>query len=437
VWLPEAHPAAPSHVSAVMSGVMIKLGIYGLLRTLTWIGPPPLAWGVTLVLVGTLSSLGGVLHALAQHDIKRLLAYHSVENVGIIALGMGVGMLGQSQAVPSVAFLGYGGAVLHVLNHGLMKGLLFQCAGAVVHATGTRNVESLGGLSRRMPITAATFLLGSVAIAGLPPLNGFISELLIFAGALRAASVMPAPAAIAALVAVPALALTGGLACACFAKVYGVVFLGTGRTPAAEHAHEPGWASLGAMIAGASLCLVLGLAPYLALLLVTAPALQLTGMAIAPADAVSVISGVWPVTLVFVALAASLAWLRRRLLAGRSVSLGDTWGCGYDAATARMQYSAASFASPLLAPFEAILATRVHRDGPTGYFPTHAHFERHHGDVTADDVFVPGIRRGVRLLGRLHVLQQGRMQAYLVYILAVLIGLLVWVLVFPMEAGPR
>jgi hydrogenase-4 component B len=437
VWLPEAHPAAPSHVSAVMSGVMLKMGIYGLLRTLTWIGPPPLLWGVTLIFIGALSCLGGVLHALAQRDIKRLLAYSSVENIGIIALGLGVGMLGQAGRVPAVAFLGYGGALLHVLNHGLMKGLLFQCAGSVVHATGTRNVESLGGLSHRMPITAAAFLLGSVAISGLPPLNGFLSELLIFAGALRAASAMPAPGAIAALVTVPVLALTGGLACACFVRVYGVVFLGTPRTPAAAHAHEPASAGQGAMIAGVALCVVLGVAPILALALITPPVLELTGSDAAPPDTVAGIATIGRVTLVFVAAAASLAWLRKRLLSGQSVRRGATWGCAYDAATPRMQYSAASFASPLLAPFEAIFVTRVHREGPSGYFPARAHFERHYGDATQDRVFVPGIRRGVRILGRLHVLQQGRIQAYLVYIMAVLIGLLVWVLIFPMEPGAR
>jgi hydrogenase-4 component B len=438
VWLPEAHPAAPSHVSAVMSGVMLKLGIYGLLRTVLWLGQPPIEWGITLVLVGTVSSLGGVLHALGQHDLKRLLAYHSVENVGIIALGMGVGMLGQSESLPAVAYLGYAGALLHVLNHGLMKGLLFQCTGGVVHATGTRNIESLGGISRRMPITAATFLLGSVAISGLPPLNGFVSELLIFVGALRGAAVMTASSAVSALVVIPVLALTGGLACACFVKVYGVVFLGTPRTAAAEHAHESGRAGLTAMIAGAALCLAVGLIPGSALRLVATPVHELSGFGdLAASDAVPGISNVLRVTAIFAAITACLAWLRGRLLAHRGVTQGSTWGCAYDVPTARMQYTAASFASPLLAPFDAVFATRVHRDGPSGYFPVHAHFERHRGDVTADHVFVPAMRRGVRLLGRLHVLQQGRIQAYLVYILAVLIGLLVWVLVFPMGAAVR
>ena len=385
VWLPEAHPAAPSHVSAVMSGVMLKLGIYGLLRTVLWLGPPPTQWGIALVLVGIVSSVAGVLHALAQHDLKRLLAYSSVENVGIIMMGIGVGMLGQSESLPAVAFLGYAGALLHVLDHGLMKGLLFHCAGAVVHGSGTRNIESLGGLSRRMPVTAATFLLGSVAISGLPPLNGFISELLIFAGALRGAAAMTTSGAISALLVVPALALTGGLACACFVKVYGIVFLGTPRTAAAAHTHETGRSGRIGLVAGAVLCLAVGLAPVFALRLVSTPADELSGYAgTTMTDAIAGVSALWRVTAIFAVLAACLAWLRRRLLAHRSVGSASTWGCAYDVPTARMQYTSASFSSPLLAPFDAIFATRVHRDGPAGYFPVHAHFERHRGDVTAD-----------------------------------------------------
>ena len=162
VWLPEAHPAAPSHVSAVMSGVMIKTGIYGLLRTLTFLGEVPSWWGWTLVTVGVVSGILGVLFALAQHDLKRLLAYHSVENIGIIALGLGVGLLGMAYRLPVMALLGFTGAMLHVLNHALFKSLLFLGAGAVQHSTGTRDIDRLGGLLKKMPVTGATFLAGSV-----------------------------------------------------------------------------------------------------------------------------------------------------------------------------------------------------------------------------------------------------------------------------------
>ena len=184
VWLPEAHPAAPSHVSAVMSGVMIKTGIYGLLRMLTLLGPPPAWWGWTLLGIGVVSGVLGVLFALAQHDLKRLLAYHSVENIGIIALGLGVGLLGISYGNPTMAALGFAGGLLHVVNHAVFKSLLFLGAGSVLHATGTGEIDRLGGLLKRMPVTGATFLVGAAAISGLPPLNGFVSEFLIYLGAL-------------------------------------------------------------------------------------------------------------------------------------------------------------------------------------------------------------------------------------------------------------
>jgi len=188
VWLPEAHPAAPSHVSAVMSGVMIKTGIYGLLRALTFLGPPENWWGLLLIGVGLTSGILGVLFALAQHDLKRLLAYHSVENIGIIALGIGIGLIGLASNLSAMAVLGFAGALWHILNHALFKGLLFLGAGSVAHATATRDMERLGGLIKRMPWTALSFLVGAVAIAGLPPLNGFVSELLVYVGAYRGAT---------------------------------------------------------------------------------------------------------------------------------------------------------------------------------------------------------------------------------------------------------
>ena len=217
VWLPEAHPAAPSHVSAVMSGVMIKTGIYGLMRMLTFLGPPPAWWGLTILGIGILSGILGVLFALAQHDLKRLLAYHSVENIGIIAIGMGAGMIGISFGLNDVALLGFAGSILHVTNHALFKGLLFLGAGSVAHATGTRNIESLGGLMKKMPVTGATFMTGSAAISGLPPLNGFVSEFLIYAACFKLALSGAWGGAIGGC-AIAALALIGGLAAACFAK---------------------------------------------------------------------------------------------------------------------------------------------------------------------------------------------------------------------------
>jgi hydrogenase-4 component B len=424
-WLPDAHPAAPSHVSAVMSGVMIKMGIYGLLRVLTFLGPPPLWWGALVVVLGAISGVAGVVHALAQHDLKRLLAYHSVENIGIIALGIGIGLLGQHAGQVTVALLGYAGALLHVLNHGLFKGLLFQGAGSVLHATGTRDVEALGGLLRRLPATGLAFLVGSIAICGLPPLNGFVSEWLIYLGAFRGGTALSGAAGVAAVLVLPALALIGGLAAACFVKAFGVVFLGEPRTLRATEAHEAGPAMRTAMAIGAGLCLLVGLWPAGVLALVAPAASQLLGgsvrsLAPGPPPAITTMA------LLLIAVTAVLALVRARLLRGRSVATAPTWGCGYAHPTARMQYSATSFAAPVLAPFAAVLQIRTHGELPAGVFPAPAHYEQHVGDMAGERLLVPAWRRFLHTAGRLRVIQHGRMQLYLVYVLCTLVALVVW-----------
>ncbi|HWQ08348.1 MAG TPA: proton-conducting transporter membrane subunit, partial [Holophaga sp.] len=259
-WLPVAHAAAPSHVSSFMSGVLIKMGILGLVRLLSWIPDPPLWWGGLLVVLGAASGILGVAFALGQHDLKRLLAYHSIENIGIILLGLGIGTLGKSIGSPSVQILGYAGGLLHVLNHSLFKGLLFLDAGAVIRTMGTRDLERMGSLSRSMPVTGATFLVGAWAICGLPPLNGFVSEWLIYLAAFRGLAVSHLPWTVVAL---SALALIGALALACFAKAYGTVFLGHPRSEAVRQAQEAPRAMLVPMMGLAGGCMVVGLAPVL------------------------------------------------------------------------------------------------------------------------------------------------------------------------------
>ena len=424
IWLPDAHPAAPSHVSAVMSGVMIKMGIYGLLRVLPFLGPPPAWWGVAFVLVGAVSGVVGVVHALAQHDLKRVLAYCSVENVGVIALGLGIGLLAQHHGTPALATLGFAGALLHTLNHGLFKGLLFQAAGSVLHGSGTRQIEFLGGLCRRMPETGTALLVGSVAICGLPPLNGFVSEWLIYLGAFRGGATLPAAGAVAALVALPALALIGGLAIACFVRVVGVAFLGEPRTDHARHAHEVGLAMRAPMLVAALACLAIGLWPAGARALVAPAATSLSGAAM-PAD-LGPLFNISVLATVLIALIVALAWLRTRILRGRPVGQAATWGCGYPHPTPRMQYTATSFADPALAPFSSALQIRTYGGLPDGIFPTLAHFEKHVGDTAGERVLVPAWRHFLQTARRLKVIQHGRMQLYLVYILATLVALVLW-----------
>jgi len=431
IWLPEAHPAAPSHVSALMSGVMIKTGIYGIVRVLSFIGTPPLWWGWTLVSIGAVSGVMGVLFALSQHDIKRLLAYHSVENIGIICLGLGVGLLGMSFGSTTVAFLGFAGALLHVLNHALFKGLLFMGAGAASHAAGTREIDRLGGLLRRMPLTGAAFLVGAAAISGLPPLNGFISELLIFLGAYNAAAAGPAAQAAAAGIVVAALALIGGLAVACFTKAFGISFLGEPRTPAAAAAVEAGPSMTVPVIILAAACAAIGLLGSVAVFLLA----PLAGAVarVGPADAAVIMAGTSPglvkVTIgagALAALVAGLAILRAVLLSRSSVRSAGTWDCGYTHPDARMQYTSSSFAQPLTGMFHFPLATHRRWTPISALFPVKAEFSSHTPDLFAQGLFRPAFAGIGALLSRLRWLQHGRLQLYVLYVAATLLVLLIW-----------
>jgi formate hydrogenlyase subunit 3/multisubunit Na+/H+ antiporter MnhD subunit len=431
VWLPEAHPAAPSHVSAVMSGVMIKTGIYGLLRILTVLGPPPPWWGWVLCAVGLTSGIVGVLFALAQRDLKRLLAYSSVENVGIIALGLGVAELGLSAGSAAVAVLGLAGALLHVVNHALFKGLLFLGAGAVAHATGTREIDRLGGLLKRMPRTGAAFCVGAVAICGLPPLNGFASEFLIYLAAIRGVVSGGATPAVPLLGAIAGLALIGGLAVACFTSAFGIVFLGEPRSAQVALAHEPRWPMQVPMLLLAAGCVLVGcLAPLLVgpLQPVVALASGLPPAAVGEvmASAAAPLSSIGAAAVGVLLLAALLAGVRRWLLAGRQVDDGVTWDCGYARPSPRMQYTAASFAQPLTALFAPLLQSRRRVVPPVGLFPRESAFSIDTPDVCTEQFYAPLFAAIGRGLAALRWLQHGQVQLYVLYIGLTLLLLLVW-----------
>jgi hydrogenase-4 component B len=417
-WLPEAHASAPSHVSALMSGVVIKMGIYGLFRVLTLLAAPPAWWGWLVLALGVTSGVLGVLWALAQHDLKRLLAYHSVENIGIILMGLGAGALGITYQVPLVAVLGFAGAILHTLNHALFKSLLFLGAGATVHATGTRDLDRLGGLARRMPLTWLAFLLGSVAIVGLPPLNGFVSEWVVFQALLGGVS-SGTPIRLT-LVAVTGLALVGGLALACFAKVCGIVFLGVPRSGDPARVHEAAPGMLAPMFGLVAACALIGLLPGLAV----PPALAVGGSIarVAAASAASelpqALTRIGLLSLLLVAMlgVGSLAWsaVRRR----RSITRADTWGCGYALPSARMQYTASSFAAPLLAAFGRLAGVHETRDLTA--------FHSHTREIVLEGAILPTWTAMRNVLWRLRPIQQGRLWVYLLYLIAVLLLLLLY-----------
>jgi hydrogenase-4 component B len=421
LWLPPTHAAAPSHVSSVMSGVLIKMGILGLVRLLSWIPDPPFWWGAVLMALGALSGILGVAFALGQHDLKRLLAYHSIENIGIILLGLGLGTLGKSTGHPVVQVLGFAGALLHVLNHSLFKGLLFLAGGSVVHAVGTRNLEQMGGLGRRMPWTSAAFLVGSWAISGLPPLNGFVSEWFIYVGSFRALGYFRWPWS---LVVLTALALIGALAAACFAKAYGTVFQGSPCTEAAEAAHESPRSMLVPMGILAAACAIIGLAPML-----MAPALDRVVAALGEgtgAQQLAHLVSLPSLSILALVMLVLVILLWRWLRPVASEGTLPTWDCGYAVSNARMQYTASSFADGLVGGMRWALWPKSHGGRVTGSFPIDRPFESHVPDPILDRLADPVFRFLAAGATLLRFLQSGQLHIYLLYVLLVLLTLLIW-----------
>ncbi|HEY5492782.1 MAG TPA: proton-conducting transporter membrane subunit [Gemmatimonadaceae bacterium] len=414
IWLPTAHANAPSHVSAMMSGVAIKIGIYGLVRFTGWLPTPPGA-GWVLAVLGASSAVFGVAFALGQHDLKRLLAYHSVENVGIILIGLGFALVATEQGHPTWGRLALAGGLLHVWNHGLFKGLLFLGAGSVVHATGTREMSRLGGLWRTMPWTTGLFALGAVAICGLPPLNGFVSEWLVFLG-LFGATMSRGVSVWGAIPAAILLAMTGALALACFVKVCGVVFLGAPRSAAAALAHESGLRMRIPMMVLALACVVIGLAPiavWPAVTLVVGTWHPEWAGAVAPASLVTL----GRVQAAVAVLAAFAIWALWKQVRRQGMSLAPTWDCGYARPTARMQYTAGSFASIITGWFAFILRPVQHSSRPVDLFPRAASYEEHTPETVLERIVEPMYAVVMRSAVAARRLQHGRVQAYLLYLL--------------------
>jgi hydrogenase-4 component B len=413
IWLPPAHAAAPSQVSALMSGVMIKTGIYGLFRIILLFREIPAWWGWLILVLGLVSGIMGVVLAIAQHDLKRLLAYHSVENIGIILIGLGAGLLGMSHGLTSLAVLGLAGALLHVINHGLFKALLFLSGGAVIRATHTRQLSAYGGLFHAMPLTALFFLGGAVAICGLPPLNGFVSEWLIYLGLFRGG--LTATGLAGLLPAVAGLALIGGLALLCFTKVFGLCFLGAARPEHRMLTEAPG-AMLTAMGVLLAACFAIGLAPLGIMpllaaavakpgLAVTVPAGEASLAALAPAGYLSL----GALFLLLVLLSAAGLLQRRAPRAG-------TWGCGYAGPLPRARYTPSSFAEMIMGFFHWSLRTRQSGEPRLGLFPPRASFVTHTPDFVLDLLVLPAVAilvSGASCFRRL--VQHGVLGTYLLY----------------------
>jgi len=443
-WLPAAHPVAPSNVSAFMSGVLIKTGIYGMARAFFYfLGTPPMWWGVTVLAIGTVSAVLGVLYALMQHDLKRLLAYHSIENIGIILMGFGASLMFLHTGHPLLATLALIAGLYHTINHAVFKGLLFLGAGAVLHATHTRDMEHMGGLAKRMPQTAFCFLIGAVAISALPPLNGFVSEWLTYQSLLQGFGSTDSLLRLMFPIGGALLALTSALAAACFVKAFGITFLAQPRSEAAAQAHEAPLTMLlgqGVLVAA---CLFLGLFPTVFLRILDPLTQQLTGLQISPQLTLAnglVLSGVnqnggTVSTLGIAALGVGLLFIPFALwlVLGQKTKtrIGPTWDCGLQGLTPRMEYTATGFSKPIRMIFKALFRPRreVQREYDfSPYFTTSIRFEAHVEEVFETRIYRPLQRQVLRLSRRMRALQAGSLQAYLIYIFITLLLLLIFAL---------
>ncbi|MBF0312603.1 MAG: hydrogenase [Oligoflexia bacterium] len=436
-WLPEAHPAAPSPISALMSGVMIKTGIYGIIRATLTLSPHiPIYFGEVILILGIISGVGGVLLALSQHDLKRLLAYHSVENIGIICIGMGIGLIGASTQNSLLFVFGFSGALLHVINHALFKGLLFLGAGSIITSTKEKLIDRLGGLIKFMPITALTFTIGAISISGIPPFNGFVSEFFIYYGTLKSLTGHFSGLnqwLIAAIITVLSLALIGGLALLCFAKVVGVVFLGEQRSHHLEVAREKEISILLPMIILAFLCVTIGICPTIVIPILSTPILFLSSkLSLTPIDLNALLGGFAVLgNLVhffafFLLLLTFMILLRLFLHSKRKTDIALTWDCGHHEPTAKMQYTASSFAVSTIDFFKFLLPSKrklsikkspLHR-------PIRAHYHFHTYDI-ADSLLLRPFYLGVILpLKKGLSFQHGKISGYILYMFLCLLALI-------------
>jgi formate hydrogenlyase subunit 3/multisubunit Na+/H+ antiporter MnhD subunit len=442
VWLPEAHPVAPSNISALMSGVMLKTSIYGIVRfAFDFIKEFPWWWGGVVLALGLISALMGVLYALMQHDLKRLLAYHSVENIGIILIGLGLSMIFASFHMPGLAALGLIAALYHTLNHAMFKGLLFMGAGAVLHATHERNMEEMGGLIHRLPWTAALFLVGCVSISALPPFNGFVSEWLTFQAFLLSPA-LPHPL-LKLLIPLGAamLALTGALAAACFVKVYGVVFLGHWRGhQKPEKIHEVGLSMrLGMLLAGLT-CFLLGILPTWVISWLDSISEQLCGGRLA--ESAGRFGWMWltpiaherasysgPIVFGGICAVVAVTWLLLHVR-GTQVSRVPIWDCGFKKLTPRMQYTATSFSMPIRRVLGFLFAVReqVEVTPQTNHpaMPAGLQYRLRVRDRFWNWLYSPQGDAAYWIARQAGKLQQGQIQVYLLYSFITLIVLLVF-----------
>lgn len=412
-WLPWAHPIAPTVLSAFLSGVIIKTGIYGIFRLIEFCSPLPVWMGVLLLAVSLFSAIFGVWYALAQHDIKKLLAYHSIENIGIIGIGIGIGMLGLSYSIHSLVWLGFGAALFHTFNHAIFKSLLFLGSGVLYRNFHTRNIEQMGGIVHRAPWFVVLFMIGSIAISGIPPLNGFMSEFLIYKGFFESASTLGAYYPFFMLLLAVGLAFVGGLALACFTKINSVMFLGSERR---EHegftVDATEYTAMGAL---AMLCIVFGLYPQSVLGIVSSViAFGSWGLPLQP-YAMFAQWGVLSLVLVTVLTASVLVLIWKKISQRQRIS--PPWGCGYASQTPRMQYTASSYADEINSIAATMLHMDTHATPPKTIFPAASSFSSHAADFSERELVGPMYRYVLRKVNAVEFLSRTDIRYYISFML--------------------
>jgi len=427
IWLPHAHPAAPSHISAVMSGVMIKMGIYGIIRIYSLLNSPDMSYAIIVVITGMVTGILGVIYALGKQDMKKMLAYSSVENIGIILMGLGIGMIGVANDSTGMAFFGFAGAFLHVFNHSIFKSLLFMGAGAVLHKAKTKSINQLGGLMKRMPTTGKTFLAGSVAISGLPPFNGFVGEFLIYFGAFQGMKLHGLPFILATLTII-SLAVIGGLATACFTKVVGLAFLGEPRTEAAANASEAGFTMQLVMVLLASACLFIGIypEPFVRLAFSGLRDLQMVGAA-DPTLFLTLIRNVSLTAALFLVIIIGITLLRRMLYVRKQVDNGPTWGCGFTQPTVRMQYTGTSYAMSMVDFYRPFVPAKTVYTGIKKIFPGLTTYQTKVEDIAEKSMHQKVVKPLFKLLEKMRWIQHGKIQLYIAYIILAIVVLLLFI----------
>lgn len=426
-WLPHAHPAAPSHISAIMSGIMLKMGIYGILRIVFMLQHNLFTIGLIVIIIAMITSISGVAMAIVQNNLKRLLAFSSIENIGIIGLGIGLGIIGMAYNNDFITLLAFTGALLHVFNHSLFKSLLFFSAGSIYARTHTLNIENLGGLIKKMPFTAAIFLIAAIAISGLPPFNGFISEFLVYNSLIKSIIDGNFVLKLIALFSIIGLSVVGGLAVFCFTKVFSISFLGTSRNIKIDEIKEVPWYSVAIQFLSVFIIVLIGFLPSVVILPITSIVnVYLPNQIILPESYNVTLQKISIVVGVFVLLTIILFTIKKAFQKSKRVEFKQTWGCAYNGIAPKTQYTASSYSENFSFDMEHLVGIEENKSeiSENEYFPKYKKFEIHNFSPFEKKFFSFANRLFKRMFDKIAIIQTGRIQHYVLFPFVIIIILI-------------